>query len=261
MIKPYVFQDTSKKFYRKGSAFYRFVKFWVWFFTPKLEALGVENLPDGPCIIAGNHSHMMGPIAAELYIPKYRFSWCIAEMLHREEVASYAFQDFWSGKPKWTHWFYKLLSHIIAPLSVELLGNAYTVGVYKDRRVLQTFKESVEKMQDGASMVIFPECYDEHNNIVHEFQRGFVDVAKMYYRQTKESVPFVPMYVCPKLKKVIFGQPIYYDPDRNKKEETERICNYLMDQISEIAYALPLHTVVPYPNIPKRDYPSSARPN
>ena len=41
------------------------------------------------------------------------------------------------------------------------------------------------------------------------------------------------------------------------KEERRRICSYLMDEISEIAYALPPHTVVPYRNIPKKDYPCS----
>ena len=43
------------------------------------------------------------------------------------------------------------------------------------------------------------------------------------------------------------------------KEEQERICNYLMDEISEVAYSLPRHRVVPYPNIKKKDYPYSDR--
>ena len=35
----------------------------------------------------------------------------------------------------------------------------------------------------------------------------------------------------------------------------ERICSYLMKEITEIARGLPKHTVVPYRNIPKKEYP------
>ena len=108
-------------------------------------------------------------------------------------------------------------------------------------------------------MIIFPECYDEHNNIVHQFQTGFVDVAKRYYKETKEALPFVPLYVCPELKRMVIGKPIYYDPEAKIKEEQVRICNYLMDEISEIAYELPRHKVVPYPNVSKKEWPENVR--
>ena len=36
-----------------------------------------------------------------------------------------------------------------------------------------------------------------------------------------------------------------------------RICAGLMDRITAMAAALPPHTVVPYRNIPKRDYPKN----
>ena len=43
------------------------------------------------------------------------------------------------------------------------------------------------------------------------------------------------------------------DSNDIEKERT-RICNYLMDSITEIAVNLPLHTVVPYDNISKKEY-------
>ena len=45
-------------------------------------------------------------------------------MMHRDEVAAYAYRDFWSGKPRAVRWFYKLLSHLIVPLSVCVFNNA-----------------------------------------------------------------------------------------------------------------------------------------
>ena len=33
-----------------------------------------------------------------------------------------------------------------------------------------------------------------------------------------------------------------------------------MNEISEIAYGLPRHNVVPYPNVSKKEYPENIRP-
>ena len=77
--------------------------------------------------------------------------------MHLKDVPEYAFRDFWSQKPKWTHPGYKLLSHIIAPIAVCVFNNARTIGVYHDTRILSTFKNTVKKLQEGKSVVIFPE--------------------------------------------------------------------------------------------------------
>ena len=40
-------------------------------------------------------------------------------------------------------------------------------------------------------------------------------------------------------------------------DERNRICTYLMDEITAIAEALPEHTVVPYRNVPRKAYPTN----
>ena len=244
--------------YRRNPV-YRFIRYMVWVFSPKYTVEGVENLPDEPVAIVGNHSKANGPIVSQLYMPREAYTWCVGDMMHVKDVPSYAFEDFWSKKPKWTHPLFHLLSYIIAPLAAFIMTHADTIGVYHDKRVINTFKESVEKMENDADVVIFPECYEEHNNIVHEFQRGFVDLARMSYKKTKKNMAFVPVYICPALRKIIFGKPIYYDNEANPKDEAERSCNGLMDAISEIAYALPEHRVVPYVNARRKYYPTNAR--
>lgn len=237
---------------------YRIIRRLVWLFSPKYRVAGAERLPEGQCVIVGNHSHMYGPIAGELYIPGRHSVWCAAEMMHREDVAAYAFQDFWSGKPRATHWFYRLLSHLIAPLSVLIFGSAHTIPVFHDARLITTFRESIEELRQGGRVVIFPECYDRHNNIIYDFQDKFVDTARFYYRKTQQAISFVPMYLAPKLKTIAFGEPIPFHPETPIAEERRRICDELMARITELAADMPVHTVVPYPNdIPKRRYPRS----
>ena len=233
---------------------FRVIRWLVWLFYPKMKVVGAENLPAEPTVIVGNHTQMNGPICAELYMPKKSVTWCAWQMMCLKEVPVYAFQDFWSGKPKYIRWFYKLLSYVIAPFSVCVFNNASTIAVYHDGRLLNTFKQTIKALQEDTDVVIFPECYEPYNHIVNQFQTNFADVARQYYKRTGKAVTFTPMYVAPKLKKLYFGKPIAFDPEIPMDEQRQTICKYLMDAITEIAVNLPRHTVVPYANISSEDY-------
>ena len=242
---------------KKTTIIYRILRWFVWLFAPKYRLSGEEKLPAEPCVIVGNHSQLYGPIAAELYMPGKKDIWCAGEMMHREEVAEYAFTDFWSFKPRWTHWFFRIVSRLITPLSVCIFNNAHTLPVYHDTRLISTYRESIARLQNGSSMVIFPEKNQRHNNIVYAFQDKFVDLARFYYKKTGTALSFVPLYISPKRKTLYFGEPIRFDPSAPISEERTRICSYLSDAITDIAVSLPEHTVVPYRNIRKRDYPKN----
>jgi len=240
---------------KKGPIAYRVVRALVDAFYPSIELVGAEHLPSGACIIVANHAQMNGPLAGELSFPGKRSIWCAGEMMNLKDVPAYAYRDFWSKKPKLLRPFYRLLSYIIAPLAVLIFKNANTIGVYHDTRIMGTFKETVARLADGARIIIFPEHEKELNNIVYEFQDKFIDVARLYFKRTGEEVLFVPMYIAPKLRSMHLGEPIKFRANENIAEERARICNYLTDKITEIACALPRHTVIPYPNISKKLYP------
>ena len=242
---------------KKKSPLFRFIKFLVGLFYPKMEVVGLENLPDEPCAIIGNHTQLHGPIACELFFPDDCYTWCAGEMMKLKEVPKYAYTDFWSQKPKAIRPFFKLASYLIAPLSVVIFNNARTIAVYKDKRVITTFRESVKMLENQKNVVIFPEYDKIYNNIVYDFQEGFVDIARFYYKRTGKEISFVPLYIAPKLKKLYLGKPIKFSADTPINEERRRICDYLMSEITDIARGLPEHTVVPYRNIPKKLYPKN----
>lgn len=226
---------------------YRVTKWLVRVFYPKIEVFREENLPDVPCLVVGNHSKMNGPISCELYFPGNHYIWCAGQMTQPKEVSGYAYQDFWSEKPRYIRWFYKLLSYMIAPFSVCIFGNAQTIAVYRDARIISTFKNTVKRLNEGANVVIFPECNEEYNHIVHNFQDKFIDIARLYYKKTGEALAFVPLYIAPNLKQMHIGMPIWFDPTAPMDQERRRICDSLMEQITAIATGLPRHRVVPYP--------------
>ena len=162
---------------KKTTLIYRILRWLVWLFYPKTKVAGTEHLPREASVVVGNHTQMNGPIIAELYFPGKNYTWCAGEMMHWREVPSYAYADFWSFKPRWQRPFFKLLSYLITPLSVLLFNNARTIPVYHDARLLTTYRASIEKLQEGFSVVIFPEMNRRYNNILYEFQDKFIDLV------------------------------------------------------------------------------------
>ncbi len=233
---------------------FKTVRWLVRLFYGKTEIVGIENMPKKDVIIVANHAQMNGPIIGELFMPDNCYTWCAGEMMCVRDVPRYAFNDFWSHKPKWTRPFFKLLSYIIAPLASCIFNNARTVAVYRDTRVLTTFRETVAMLKDGKIMLIFPEMNETNNNILYKFQENFIDVAKIYHKRTGKEITFVPMYNAPKLKKAYIGRGIRFDITNDIDSERKRIAEYLSNEITDIARSLPRHKVIPYRNVPKKNY-------
>ena len=238
---------------------YRFIRWLVALCYRAPEQRGTEHIPAEAAILVGNHTQMNGPIVAELYIPGEPYIWCAGQMMHWNECPAYAYQDFWSQKPKWTHGFYKLLAYVITPLAVNIFNNARTIPVYHDTRLVATFRQTMNRLDEGHSIVIFPEKDEPFNHILCQFQDKFVDTARMYYRRSHRALDFVPMYLAPKLHLVVYGQPVRFDPEAPIAEERARICSCLQAEITRMAEALPEHTVIPYRNMPKKNYPKNRR--
>ena len=103
--------------------------------------------------------------------------------------------------------------------------------------------------------MLFPEYGEPYNAVLCRFQEHFADLAKLYYRKTGKALCFVPMYTAPRLAEIHFGEPVRYNPEAPEETERNRICDAMMKSVTEMAAALPRHTVIPYLNIPKRQYP------
>ena len=242
---------------KQVSLLYKIIKGLVRIFYRKMKVVGLENLPEKNAIIVGNHTQMNGPICGELFMPENCYTWCAGEMMHLKEVPAYAFSDFWSQKPKCLQPFYRFLSYLIAPLAACIFTNARTIAVYRDMRIMSTFKESLKTLENGRNVLIFPEKDEKYNNILYTFQENFINVAKLYYKKTGISLIFVPMYIAPKLNSMYIGKGIRFESINKIEEERKRISDYLSDEITKIARELPEHTVIPYRNIPRKYYLSN----
>jgi len=241
---------------KKGSLLFRLMIWIIRHVYHEPIITGMENLPEEPAIIVSNHAKTHGPIISQLFFPENSYTWCASQVMHLEDFPAYAFEDFWSYKPRWSHWFWHILSYLIAPFGVSLMTNARTIETCYDNRILSTFRQTVKVMQEGNHVIIFPEYKENYNHVVNRFHDGFVSVAKLYHKKTGKAIQFVPMYIAPNLRQTVIGQPVRFCPEAPAEEERQRICSQLMDAVTNLAESLPPHRVIPYDNkIPKRNYP------
>ncbi len=240
--------------YRKKGIIYKICAFFIKFSYKKNEYIGLENLPSKPCIVAGNHAQLHGPINAELYFPTKKLIWCDGPMMNKKEFPNYADNNFFGGRPSV---FQKFLIKIITPIVASVFKSADALAVYRDMRIMKTYKATTDVLEEGVNVVILPECPEEFNEITNKFNEYFVDVARFYYKHTGKELEFVPMYYAKELKKTLFGKPIKFDAKAPIESERKRICEYLMGEITALAKTLPPHKVIPFNNVKKKDYKMS----
>ena len=251
-------KEVKYKYKNKKKGFlYKVLKLFVLCFYRKRKFAGLENVPqDEPVVFISNHCQLHSPLAVELFFPYSKAIWCNGEMMNVKEIPAYAYKDFWSNKPKSVRWIFKGLSYLIAPVGF-VFKSADAIPVYRDLRITQTFKKSIEALNEGCNIVIFPEKAEGYNNIINDLNLYFVDLAKFYYKSTGKELSFVPMYNAHKLKTICFGKPIKFDSKDNIENQRTIICEYLKEQITSLAKELPAHIVIPFNNIPKKQYVKS----
>ena len=233
---------------------FRIFKFFARLFYKKTEIIGLDKAHTNDVIFVANHAQLNGPIIGELFMPENCYIWANGQMVRAREVPKYAMEDFFPYKRGLTRPFYKLASYLLAPLLPCIINNARAIPVFRDARIVSTLKNTVRHLSEGNTILIFPECHEKRNNIVNEFQKNFVEVARLYHRRFKRTISFVPMYIAPDLGKVYVGEGISFDPLSDPSCEKERIVNYLMSSITAMGRSLPEHTVVPFDNISRKQY-------
>lgn len=238
---------------QKPSLLFRVIFFFVRLFYVKIQVETKEPLEPGSIFVA-NHAQINGPIVSYLYHPHKKKIWVISDMCHLKTAPSYAMQDFWGHKKKPFRFLYRILSYLIAPLSVHIMKNGGTIPVYRSMAISKTFQKTMHSLQENEDVVIFAENRNPYNHIINDFSENFVDVAKIYYKRYQKKLHFYPVYICPKLKKMMVGEKITFDETKDITIERSTIARHLKTEITAMAMSLPRHKVIPYDAKDKHKY-------
>ena len=207
---------------------------------------GMEHIvPDenNPIVFLCNHGEIYGPVAAMLYIPVPVRPWVISNMTTSvDEVAEYLYKYTFSPIT-WLGPARMWIARQLGRLSVWAMRQLEAIPVYrhKPRELMTTFRRSVEAMEAGDNLLIFPENPDAtetpgyRHGGMGDMYRGFPMLAQVYYNRTGKRCRFLPMYAHKGLRTLTFGEPILYDPDADPMAERDRIVDEATRQMREMA--------------------------
>ncbi len=229
--------------------YFKFVSFiagLIWRKRKVVTQSEIDNIE--PAVYICNHSGILGPVVNVKYFNKPKRIWLTCAMIDKVSGPNYFFHDMMLGRgsknPKKTRRLAKFVFKLIYPL---IHNNKRFIIVNKSSRdIIKTFNESVDTLKSKQNIIIFPELHERYGKYINTFYRGFVTLGKYYYNETGKKLKFYPMYVPNGIRTINIGDPIEYNPDNNKKDEANRICEYLQEQIEQIGASLEEHKVIPY---------------
>lgn len=199
----------------------------------KCKVKGKENVNpnDEARVFTSNHYEIFGPIAMYLNFP-YKFRpWIIDKMMEPEKVKqqmSLSVYNNFKGIPMWLK---RIFVSAMKNVVVFVMKHAKGISVSREnpRNIAKTMKESVETLEKGSSIVIFPELNYTSDGVT-KFQMGFEHLGKYYYQKTGKKISFYPVFVSELGKTIFIGKPILFNPENEPNEEKFRIVNYLFSE-------------------------------
>lgn len=207
---------------------------------------GVENVhlqEDEPIVYLCNHSQLYGPVAGMLYCPGYTRPWSISELCCDVQEATAYVKRYTLKGVNWADKTKTRVARFLAAKVLHLMQKVRSIPVFrhKPRELMNTFRQSVEALQSGANLLIFPEDPDTDpdspgykSGRPPELFRGFPMLAQVYYNRTGKRCRFMPMVCFKDGRTVSFGTEILYDPDNDPIAERDRIVQETYDQMQAL---------------------------
>lgn len=109
------------------------------------------------------------------------------------------------------------------------------MATYPDTRFSKTIKSSIEELENGTSILIFPEnSSDGYHEILKEYFGGFWVLAKRYNEVTGKDIKIVDMYYHRKTNQVIVGKPRNYLELAKEFQDTKAVCNFFLSDTNNM---------------------------
>ena len=200
----------------------------------------VRQDPDNPIVFLGNHAEIYGPIASALCFPVPVRFWVISKMMFKkQDVRSYLYENTFSKKTYLPVFIRKLLAWYLGWLSVNIMNSLRAIPVYRDSpmKLRQTLRESVEALEHGENLMIFPE-HPEGKYVkggISELSPGFMMLAEAWWKKSGKKLRFMPVYANREKRTFIFGNEIVYEPGNGYASEQERVLKDAYEQLVSLS--------------------------
>lgn len=224
----------------------RFVKRVLKVFKKKPTIINLNDTLEDNALYIANHSAASGPLTLSLYFPKKFIPWGTHHMCgNYKERWNYLYHVFYQQKLHYSKFRSFLIATPFALVSKMLYNWMRLIPTYQDARLIQTMKISIDHLEQGSSVLVFPENsshgYDE---ILQYYHSGFISLARLFYKKTKRNIPLYAVYFSKKKNAIIIDKPIYIQDllfnNDSKEEIAEKLKNRTNNLYEQLKEALSL---------------------
>ena len=169
-----------------------------------------DQFPD-TCIIVSNHNNKKGPVVFEMNLPIHHVTWGAHQMLGSYKDRFLYLRDvFYMQKNGIKKFKATLRAGFEALFSIYFYKGIKVLPTYPDGRFLKTVRYSMQVLESGAAISLYPEDSDEgyFDEMTH-FHPGFVMLAQTYFKKHGVDLPVFPMYYGRAKNKIVVGKPLY----------------------------------------------------
>ena len=196
---------------------------------PRFVYLG-DEIEKGSLILS-NHEGTDAPMSLEIYLNKPIRMWGAHEM-NSGLIKMYKYQTkvYYHEKKHWNIHLARLFCLIASPVTNVFYKGLNLISTYKDARFRRTIKESLEALNNGENIVIFPE--DSTKGYLEElegFYAGFIVLAEICQKR-KIDVPIFVTYFRKKDLTYIIDKPVLYSELSKDGASREEIAKQLVER-------------------------------
>lgn len=190
-------------------------------------------------IYLANHAGANGPMTFEMYFPLIYTGWGAYEMFgNYRDRWNYLYHVFYRQKLHWGKFKSFFVATVFGVISKSLYRGIGLIPTYHDGRLATSLKTSCKILDTDNPIFIFPEDSTEgYSDPPVSFNKGFIAMAKLYYKVRKVDLPVYSGYLIKgKKSKMVFGKPIYVNQLLSEGKTEDEICQLALENMQNIYY-------------------------
>ncbi len=193
-----------------------------------------EKITNGAMILS-NHESTDAPMSLELYLDAPIRMWGAGEM-NSGLISLYKYQTeiYYHQKKHWNIHLARLFCLIASPVTHLFYSGLDLISTYHDIKFTRTIRESIDSIQNGDNIVIYPEISDNgYLPVLDGFHEGFVTLARVCLKKGIDLPIFVTYFRKSDLLYII-DKPVMYSELAKNGASSEEIAKRLCDRCNEL---------------------------
>lgn len=218
--------------------FWNFIKKIFSIFLRKPKIINLAGSIEDKAIYLSNHQAKTGPLYLDMYYPKFHCMWGAHEMLgNYKQRFKYLRDVYYIQKRGLSKTKANSKSWFEAAFNKYLYKGMHVIGTYQDGRLKETFKKSINMLNNDIGIIIFPEdSTNGYFDVLTKFNQGFVGLSIMYYRKYGIDLPVYPNYVNVKKKVIIIDKPLFVNELLSKGKTQEEVAEIFKNKVNDLYF-------------------------